>query len=113
MDLPAIFSGHMDESQLPERRIQLPIYNPAQAMWMCCKEYTAPSAGVECGCPLCCHERSETCVWSAQDAQKGGRSSFWGRNIVSEKLGLMTKENIVPGYPGGVDLDDTGPYHVG
>ncbi len=112
MDVPQI-TGCIDQSQTPERRIQLPVYNSGPGKWLCSKEYTAPSSGVECGCPLCCHERSETCVWAADDVEKGGRSTFWGRRIVSEKVGLMAKDRIVPGYPGGVDLDVTGPYHVG
>ncbi len=91
------------------RRIDLPAWNVRHG-WDCCKEWTAPSSGVLCGCPICCHERSETCVWYPQDIAQGGKREFWGRKLVSEKTGLLAKENIVPGYPGGVDLEEQGPY---
>ncbi len=71
----------------------------------CAKEVETTHPVFRCGCPTCLSARGATLVYKADDMSKTPERRYWGRIVVSEKIGLLAKENIVPGYPGGVDLD--------
>jgi len=95
-------SGTIDSTG--EKWVILPRHDPSQGM-LCAKAWCEEVVAFVCGCPSCLHERSETLIYSAEDMAETPLETHWGRRVVSEKLGLMAKENIVPGYPGGVDLE--------
>ncbi len=95
-------SGTIDSSG--EKPVILPRWDETFGI-RCCKDWCQEAESFICGCPSCLHDRCQTLVYSAEDMDETPLKEYWGRRIVSEKIGLLAKENIVPGYPGGVDLD--------
>ncbi len=96
-------SGEIDSSG--EKRVILPAHDPTHGR-PCCKDWCEEAKSFVCGCPACLHERSETLVYSAEDMDETPVRRFWRQRVVSEKVGLLAPEHIVPGYPGGIE---TGP----
>jgi len=60
--------------------------------------------GILCGCPLCLAKEGLTAVFQVEDFQQGVYPlGWWRKSVCSEKLALLVKERICPGWPGGVD----------
>ncbi len=68
----------------------------------CLAEVLEPH-GLVCGCPTCCAKKGLTAVYLEEDYRPGVRPlGYWGKVICREKLALLVKERIVPGWPGSV-----------
>lgn len=58
--------------------------------------------GGGCFCPECCAKARVTAVYTVEDFRPGVRPlGWWAKVVCSEKLGLLVKERIVPGWPCG------------
>ncbi len=67
----------------------------------CLKDVLFHVARHECGCPVCCAATGRTAVFVVEDYRPGVRPlSWWGKSVCSEKLALLVKERICPGWPG-------------
>lgn len=65
--------------------------------------------GCVCGCPTCCAKKGLTAVYIVEDFLEGVRPlGYWGRVVCTEYLGLLDKERIIPGWPGGKEVDSIG-----
>ncbi len=63
--------------------------------------------GWRCGCPECCAKNGMTAVFKVEDFQPGVYPlHWWPKSICSEKLALLCKERICPGWPGGAALEE-------
>lgn len=70
----------------------------------CLREVLVHVERHECGCPECCAATGRTAVYTVEDFRPGVRPlGWWAKVICSEKLALLVKERIVPGWPGGKD----------
>lgn len=57
--------------------------------------------GCVCGCPVCCAKKGLTAVYIAVDFKEGVRPlGYWGKVVCTEKLALLVRERIIPGWPG-------------
>ncbi len=76
-----------------------PIPNHAINLW-CLKDILEPRK-LACGCPLCCAELGLTAVFQVEDFEVGVYPlGWWPKSVCSEKLALLVRERICPGWPG-------------
>jgi len=54
-----------------------------------------------CGCPDCCAENGMTAVFLVEDFVTDVYPlRYWRKSVCSEKLALLCRERICPGWPG-------------
>jgi len=59
--------------------------------------------GIRCGCPVCCAKNAETAVFLVDDYVPDVHPlGWWPKSVCSEKLSLLCRERIVPGWPGSM-----------
>ncbi len=57
--------------------------------------------GIACGCPGCCARDGTTAVFLVEDFETGVYPlGWWPKSVCSEKLSLLCRERICPGWPG-------------
>ncbi len=57
--------------------------------------------GLPCGCPECLAKEGLTAVFSPDDFEEGVYPlGWWSKSVCTEKLALLCKERICPGWPG-------------
>ncbi len=67
-----------------------------------CLEEVLSQVGELCGCPDCCAAAGTTALYTLQDFVPGVYPlSWWAKCVCKEKLAMLCKERIVPGWPGG------------
>jgi len=70
----------------------------------CLAEVLDHIPGEFCGCPKCCADTGTTALYTLQDFKAGVHPlTYWSRCICKEKLALMVRERIVPGWPGSAE----------
>ncbi len=79
---------------------------PDDVVWhinlYCLEEVLINTRGQLCGCPACCAANGSTALYTLQDFKLGVHPlAYWSRCVCKEKLALLCKERIVPGWPGG------------
>ncbi len=75
-------------------------FNDGHINLYCLAEVLEPH-GCVCGCPTCCAEKGLTAVYIAEDFKQGVKPlEYWGKVVCTEKLALLCRERIVPGWPG-------------
>ncbi len=54
-----------------------------------------------CGCPECCARLGYTAIYTMEDFKPGVEPlEWWAKALCKEKLGLLVRDRIVPGWPG-------------
>lgn len=57
--------------------------------------------GPACGCPICCALHANTVVFAVEDFVRGVYPlGWWRKSVCTEKLALLVRERICPGWPG-------------
>jgi len=73
---------------------------PQQINLWCLADVFGPR-GLRCGCPECCARTGNTAVFLVEyfepDVYPLG---WWPKSVCSEKLALLCRERICPGWPG-------------
>ncbi len=83
-----------------EPPVTTPIENSLINLW-CLADVLGPR-GLGCGCPVCCAKSGLTALYSVDDFVAGVYPlSWWPKVVCTEKLALLCKERICPGWPGG------------
>lgn len=78
-----------------------PFVAPHHINLWCLKDVLGPH-DIVCGCPTCCAAIGCTEIFCVEDFEPGVRPlGYWPKSVCSEKLALLCKERIVPGWPGG------------
>ncbi len=61
-----------------------------------------------CGCPKCCAADGLTALYCVDDFVPGVHPcGWWPKVVCTEKLAMLVKERIVPGWPGAQE-DEVG-----
>ncbi len=82
--------------------IPTPIENSVINLY-CLKDILGPH-GLSCGCPVCCASVGLTAVYCVDDFDPDVEPlGYWPKSVCTEKLALLVRERIVPGWPGGKD----------
>ncbi len=77
---------------------------PNSAINLYCLRCVLEPHGQSCGCPTCCASVGMTAVFAVSDYIPDVHPlGYWAKSVCSEKLALLVKERIVPGWPGGAD----------
>ncbi len=76
-----------------------PIENQLINLW--CLRDVNETRGLACGCPECCRKDGLTALFCVEDFQTDVYPlAWWPKVVCTEKLALLVRERICPGWPG-------------